>query len=69
MKKNYTYRLRKLIEITNNPWFKWNEPTRSAWGTAVLKLELSGTEDFDTLARLEKSNPGDGFIYAAGPLY
>lgn len=65
MKTNYKTRLHKLVEITNNPWFKWDDPARNAWGTAVLKLEISGAEDFDTLARLEKNNPGDGFIYAA----
>lgn len=68
----YNARLRKLSEVINNPWFKWNEPARNSWGTKVLKLEIAykdGMTDEIALAELEKNNPGDGFIYAAGPLY
>ena len=69
MNTNYKTRLRKLVEITDSSWFKWDDPARNTWGTEVLKLEMSGAEDFDTLARLEKNNPGDGFIYAAANIY
>lgn len=67
-KMNYYNRLRRLVEITNNPWFKWDNETRNNWGGAVLKLEMqykNGEIDEAALSNLEKTNPGDGFIYAS----
>lgn len=71
--ENYDTRLRRLVAVVNNPWFKFDTPARDSWGTKVMRLELAreagSAPDFDTLSELEKKNPGDGFIYAAGPLY